>query len=526
MLNLGSLLETTARDHPDKTAVIFGAERQNYRQLNEAANRVAGGLKGLGVLPGQTVALMCPNVPEFPAAYYGTLKAGAVVVPFSPLSKAREVAYHLEDSGAVALLAYEAFAGEAWAGFQQVESCWQMVVIAARPSASAAETYPGSMTLAQLTLDRPGEFDCVQTASGDTAVILYTSGTTGKAKGAELSHSNLVLNALVSRDMMGVSSEDVILFAAPAFHSTGQSLVMNNVVLNGAAASMIMRWDPRAALDLIVRDRVSLLVGAPTLYWSLLNGLAQSGLDPKTVRASLRLAVCGGASMPADVLRGVEEKLGIPTLEGYGLSEATAAVCINHRHRPRKLGSIGTPVWGIEMRCVDANDRPVPAGVPGEILIRGHNVMNGYHRRPEDTSRVLRGGWLHTGDVGRTDDEGYFYVVDRLTDVINRAGYNVYPREVEDVLMSHPAVGLAAVIGVPAEGIGEDVMAVVQLKSGTHVTEDELMAFGKANLAAYKYPRLVKLVPALPLTASGKVHKTVLRAEVRQGLVPPKRDRS
>ncbi len=516
MLNLSIVLEESTRRHPQKTAVVFGDTRLSYAQLNGAASQVASALQKLGIGKGDKVALSCPNLPYFPIVYYGILKAGAVVVPLNVLFKRREIAYHLADSDAKAYFCFQGtpelpMGQEGWAGFQEVAECAHFFTITADPA--APPPVKGTQTLGMLMGGQNPVFDTVQTMPDDTAVILYTSGTTGQPKGAELTHFNVFFNAVISAQILTAEPEDVALVVLPLFHSFGQVVLMNCAMYFGGTCVLLPRFDPEAVLTTMQREGVTLFAGVPTMYWALLHHPPSGQYDLPTIAARLRMCASGGAALPVEVLRAFEEKFKVPILEGYGLSETSPVASFNHPDRERKPGSIGTPIWGVEMKVVDVNDREVPVGETGEIVIRGHNVMKGYYKRPEINAEVLRGGWFHSGDVARRDEDGYFYIVDRIKDMIIRGGFNVYPREIEEVLMTHPAVSLAAVIGVPHKQYGEEIKAFIILKEGAQLTAAELIQWAKENMADYKYPRLIAFRDRLPMTATGKILKRELREE-------------
>jgi long-chain acyl-CoA synthetase len=416
------------------------------------------------------------------------------VVPMNPLLKSREVSYYLGDSGAKVVIAWHAAAGEAAKGAADAGA--QMI---------AAETPDLSGLLEQISAapDRAARGDL------DDAVILYTSGTTGRPKGAELTHAGLVSNAEISsRTLFDVSPDDVIMGCLPLFHVFGLTCGLNVSVAAAATLTLLPRFDPAKALDIIQRDRVTIFEGVPTMYAAMLH---LPDADPAQA-ATLQLCASGGAAMPVEILRGFEEKFGCIVLEGYGLSETSPVASFNHPNRVRKPGSIGTPIEGVEMRLVDDDWNTVPEGEIGEIAIRGHNVMKGYWNKPEATAEVMTAdGWFRTGDMARVDADGYYFIVDRKKDLIIRGGYNVYPREIEEVLHEHPAVAEVAVIGIPDANLGEEVGAAVALKPGASATPDELRAFAKSRIAAYKYPRQVWLVDALPKGPTGKI----LRREVQ-----------
>ncbi len=403
-------------------------------------------------------------------------------------------------------------AEEGLAGFDQTPGCEHFWVLTSAPG--GANPCPGRPTFTEL-IDQPPTFDTVQRRPDDTAVILYTSGTTGRPKGAELSHSNLVLNAMVARDVSDVTADDVQLVVLPLFHSFGQTSQLNSGFLAGCTLVFLPRFDAEDALRTFQEENVTIFCGVPTMYWGLVNCANCDKYDLEKIRSTLRLGISGGAAMPVELLHTFEKKFGITILEGYGLSETSPVATFNRSKEQRKIGSIGLPVWGVEVRVVDEDMNDTPIGEPGEIVIRGHNIMKGYYRRPTETEEAFRGGWFHTGDVGRRDEDGFFYVVDRTKDMILRGGFNVYPREVEEVLMQHPAVSLAAVIGVPDGVYGEEVKAYVVPAPWAKITEEELIAWAKREMAGYKYPRQVEFRESLPMTATGKILKTELRKELQ-----------
>ena len=523
-LNLAHLLDYTAKITPDREALVIALPRGpvslTYAQFSAMAAQAANGLRAIGVQPGDHVALSCPNTPHFAVAYFAILRAGAVVVPLNVLLKPREVAYHLQDSDAVAMMVFEGtaelpMAQMARAACDLTASCRQLIVMTVDPAATSP--VERSMTLGQIMNGQPTVCETYPTRPGDTAVMLYTSGTTGQPKGAELSHLNMTMNAIASRDIMlplllhGVESQNVTLVTLPLFHSTGQTTQMNAGVAGGYRLVLLPRFDAGAVLQAFERERINCWVGVPTMYWALLHYAREHHIDTGKAAASLRLCVSGGAPMPVALMKEFEGAFGVRILEGYGLSETAPVVCFNQVFRPSKPGTVGQPIFACEVRVVDAEDHPLPTGEAGEIVVRGHNVMTGYYKRPADTAEALRGGWFHTGDVGVLDADGFLAIVDRKKDMVLRGGMNVYPREIEDVLMTHPAVSLAAVIGVPDDRLGEEVKAFIVRRPGQSLTETELIDWCKEQLAAYKYPRFVEFRDALPMGGTGKVLKRELR---------------
>jgi long-chain acyl-CoA synthetase len=487
--NLALNMIDSAKRGAEQPAVRLDDTVLSYGALDDLTARVAGLLRARGVQPGDRVGLMLPNVPQFAVAYYGILRSGAIVVPMNVLLKRREVAFYLGDPGAKLVFAWHEFAAEAEAG-------------AAEAGAESIIVRPGEFE--QLLAGAAPVREVADKVGSDTAVILYTSGTTGRPKGAELTHANLRRNVEVMVRIFSIGPEDVVLGALPLFHAFGQTCALNAAIAAGGCLSLIARFDAGTALEIIERDRVNVFEGVPTMYSAL---LARADADEHDV-SSLRLCVSGGAALPVEVLRAFEERFGCIVLEGYGLSETSPVASFNHPDRERKPGSIGTPIDGVEMKLVDETGAGAPAGEVGEIAIRGHNVMKSYWQRPDATAEVISvDGWFRTGDLARIDEEGYYFIVDRKKELIIRGGYNVYPREIEEVLYEHPAVHECAVIGIPHPSLGEEVGAAVALKPGADATPDELRAYVKGQVAAYKYPRHVWLVSELPKGPTGKILK-------------------
>jgi len=513
MLNLSILLEDSARNVPERVAVICGETKLTYAEINARANQVANALREIGIEKDDKVALSCPNLPFFPIIYYGILKTGAVVVPINVLMKGREIAYHLADSDAKAYFCFQGAAdlpmGEyGFEGFKQTEKCEHFILINQNPAEKSP--FENTKTFAEFIGNQPTEFETIDTNPDDTAVILYTSGTTGQPKGAELTHLNVVLNARLSDTMYPKHPHDVALIALPLFHSFGQVVQMNAGFYNRATLVLLPRFTPEAALAEMEKNNVTFFAGVPTMYWALLNYPDADKFDLAKIAANLRLCNSGGSPMPVEVLHGFEKKFNTKIIEGYGLSE-TSPVAVFNKLENARAGSVGFPVWGIQIRVVDENGNDVKAGELGEIVIRGHNIMKGYYKRPEATAAAIKNGWFHSGDIGRIDAEGFIYIADRVKDMILRGGFNVYPRELEEVLMTHEAVSLVAVIGVPHEENGEEVKAFIVLKPNANANETEIVEWCKTNMASYKYPRVVEFRETLPMTATGKILKRELR---------------
>jgi long-chain acyl-CoA synthetase len=479
-MNLARMLDEAARQYPERPAVRLDDLVITYAQLDDLSARAADWLRERGVARGDRVGIMLPNVAQFPVLYYGVLRAGGTVVPMNPLLKAREIEHYLGDSGAKLVFATANAAAEA-----------QTAAAAVGAEAVAVD----ADTLTEIAA-RPSSAEIAARADDDTAVILYTSGTTGSPKGAELTHANLHRNAVVATTtLLDLGPDDVVMGCLPLFHSFGQTCGLNAAVAAGACLTLIPRFDPVTALKVIERDRVTVFEGVPTMYVAMLHAGAEVA-DTST----LRLAISGGAALPVEVLRGFEQTFDTVVLEGYGLSETSPVASFNTPTQ-RKPGSIGIPVAGVELKLVDVE------GEVGEIAIRGHNVMKGYWERPDASMAAIRDGWFHTGDMARRDADGFYFIVDRKKDLIIRGGFNVYPREIEEVLYEHPAVLEAAVVGTPHPTHGEEVVAAVALRPDAAATPDELREYVKARVAPYKYPRHVWLVDALPKGPTGKVLK-------------------
>jgi long-chain acyl-CoA synthetase len=487
-VNLVSILTESAAREPGHVALKLDDAEVTYGQLDAASALMAGLLAEKGISPGDRVGIMLPNVPYFAVCYYGVLRAGGIVVPMNVLLKRREVAFYLRDPEAKLLLAWHGFADDAQTGAQ--DAGVEYVLVA-----------PGEFE--QLLAAAQPRPDVAGTDDSDTAVILYTSGTTGTPKGAELTHANLKRNCEIARGLFDLGPDAVTLGALPLFHSFGQTCGLNATIVGGGTLTLIPRFDPRKALAIIARDRVTVFEGVPTMYSAMLHDPEAAGSDTST----LVCCASGGAAMPVELMRGFEQAFDCKVLEGYGLSETSPVASFNHPDRERKPGSIGTPIEGVEMKVVDDEGRDLPAGEVGEIVIRGHNVMKGYWNRPDATAEAIRAGWFHTGDMARIDGDGYFFIVDRKKDMIIRGGYNVYPREIEEILYEHPAVREVAVVGVPHDELGEEIGAAVALKDGAEATPDELRDHVKGQVAAYKYPRIVWMVEDLPKGPTGKILK-------------------
>ena len=523
VLNLASIVSHHARLAPQKEAVVWNDVRLTYGQLEAMSNQVANALTELGVGHGDKVALNCPNLPFFPVIYYGIMKTGAAVVPICVLFKPREIEYHLRDSDAKAIFVFEGTddlpMGESTkAAFDAVDSCRDLIVITKSPAQKSP--LDGHRTIYEFIAGQPATYETFPTRPDDTCAILYTSGTTGQPKGAELTHFNIMSNVTTTWNThlpvldFTDGEQTTVLITLPLFHTTGQTVQMNTNIFGGSRVVLLPRFDPGAVIETMMSEKVNFWVGVPTMYWALIRYVEETGFDVARIKETMKVCTSGGAPMPVEVMKAFEEKFGVRVLEGYGLSETSPLVCFNHFEKPSKPGTVGQPIFGVDVRCFDDDDNEVPPGTRGEVVIRGANVMKGYYKRPDATAEAFRGGWFHSGDIGVMDEDGYLSIVDRKKDMILRGGYNVYPRELEEQIMTHPAVSLCAVIGVPDERMGEEVKAFVVLKQGAELTESAFVDWCRDQFAANKYPRSVEFRDSLPIGGTGKIFKRGLREEV------------
>jgi long-chain acyl-CoA synthetase len=498
-MNVANNVERSARHFPDRPAIVFGDATLTYAALDAAVNRTAHALRRLGVDRGDRVALFLPNIPEFAITYLAAQKLGAIAVSVNVMLTAEELRYVVEDSGAKVLLTTAALwpqarplAGELPA-LQHTVIC-EGAVEGQRTLAELAGAEPPALRAADLDRDAP-------------SAILYTSGTTGRQKGATLSHGNVVSNMYAVQHCLRTTPDDRLLLFLPLFHCFGQNFVMNAGLNAGATLVLHRRFDPQAVLASVEKDGVTIFLAVPTVYIALLN----AGVPAERL-AGVRLFFSAAATLPVDVAGQWRARFGRSIQEGYGLTETSPFASFNHEHEHRP-GSVGTPIENVEMKIVDENGMPVPAGSWGEIVIRGPNVMLGYWNRPQETARAVQGGWFRTGDIAYEDEAGYFHLVDRSKDMINSAGLKIWPREVEEVRYRHPAVGECAVVGVPDPLKGEAVKAFIALRRDARLTEEEALAFCRAHMATYKVPRAVQFVAELPKSATGKILKRVLREQ-------------
>jgi len=501
-MTLPELLRRSAAAHPEKASLIAGSRVLTYRALREEALRLAAVLRGLGLRHGERVVMMLPNAPEFVVAYFAIQEAGGTVVPVNTLFKPDEVRHLLQDSGAplaVTLRTFYPTVREAAGG------------LAGRPRILVLDGEEGALSAPDLTLAegmRHAQQTPAEAPAAEVAACLYTSGTTGRPKGALLTHANILANIASFGQVIRCAPEDVFCCVLPMFHSFAATVMTLFPISVGATVVVEPRFAPESLLRTLSERRCTFFAGVPAMY-ALLASLP----DVRADLSALRLCVSGGAPLPVEVLHRFEGRYGIPIYEGYGPTECSPALTVNPPSGKRKVGSVGLPLPGVEIRVVDEGGRPVGTGEVGEVTAKGPNVMLGYLNRPAETAAVLRDGWFYTGDLGRLDEEGYLTIVDRKKDMLIVGGLNVYPREVEAVLEAHPAVAEAAVIGVPDPVKGEEPLAFVALRAGQAASGQDLLRSLRARLAAFKVPKRIIFLEALPRNATGKVLKHVLKSQ-------------
>ena len=503
MFNLASNLESAAASFPEREAIVFEGKRWSYAEVEEQARRVAGGLYRAGIREGDHVALVCPNRPEFVACYFGILKVGAVVVCVSALLKAREIAYQLEHSDAMAMIAYGGgdmeIGHHAREAFEEIGACRRAWFI-------GMESYD------ELIGDGGEGFESASVAGEATAVILYTSGTTGHPKGAELSHANIIMNVMVmARVKPPLEEGGKTLIALPLFHVMAQTCAMHLAIYNAMTIVLVQRFRAAEVIRLMLEEGITGLHGVPTMYRAILDCDDVTEAEKTMLTGQLESFSAGGASLLPELQKECMETYSVNMSNGYGATETSPASCFHQTSGAIPLGSIGTAAWGVRLKIVDGAGGEVPAGEVGELLVRGHCVMKGYYKDPKATAEVIRDGWYHTGDLARMDEKGHVFIVGRKKDLIIRGGFNVYPADVEGVLLEHPAISQVAVVGVPDPVYGEEVKAFVTTRPGSSLDAADLVSWARNEMAAHKYPRLVEFRESLPLGPTGKVLKRMLR---------------
>lgn len=509
-MNLSSRLAEVAQQLPHKEAYVYEGERRTYGELNAAISKFASGLRSIGIQKGDHIALLLGNSPYFVIGLYGALRAGATVIPINPIYTPDEISYILNNGDVKAVIGLDLLIPL----FVKMEALLpnvEHVIVCETPQGKEQGiSLTGKMkSFTELLLSGDAHYEGPELADDDVAVILYTSGTTGKPKGAMLTHRNLYSNAQDTANYLKINGEDRVIAALPMFHVFCLTVALNAPLMNGGTVLIVPKFSPAKIFQIAREEKATIFAGVPTMY----NFLYQHEEGKAEDLQTLRLCISGGASMPVALLKNFEQKFKVIVSEGYGLSEASPVTCFNPLDRPRKPGSIGTSIMNVENKVVNEFGEEVPVGEVGELVVRGPNVMKGYYKMPEETAHTIRNGWLYTGDLAKMDEEGYFYIVDRKKDMIIVGGYNVYPREVEEVLYSHPDVVEAAVIGVPDPNFGEAVKCFV-VSRNLNLTEEQLIEYCREHLAKYKVPSSIEFLEELPKNTTGKILRRALKEQL------------
>jgi long-chain acyl-CoA synthetase len=510
-LNLSLQLELTSSIHANKPAYYFMDQPTTYTELNAMVTKFASGLSELGVQKGDHIALLLGNSPHFIIAYYGAMRLGATVIPVNPIYTPDEIGYILHNGDVKAVIALDLLSPLVEAVHDKLNSVEHFIICDSKGS-DEIPSYPYEKMKSFTKVISTGinTFVGPEINEEDVAVILYTSGTTGKPKGAMLTHKNLYSNARDTADYLGMDQTDRVVTTLPMFHVFCLTVALNAPLISGATLLIVPKFSPAEIFRLVKKYEATIFAGVPTMY----NFLYQFPEETATDFSTVRLCISGGSSLPVALLHNFENKFNVVISEGYGLSEASPVTCFNPHDRPRKAGSIGTSIINVENKIVNELGEDLPVGEVGELAVRGPNVMKGYYKMPEETEAVLRNGWLHTGDLAKMDEEGYFYIVDRKKDMIIVGGFNVYPREVEEVLYNHPSVIEVAVVGIPDPNQGEAVQAFVVTKDPS-LTTDAVRAYCAHHLAKYKLPVSIEFLEELPKNTTGKILRRSLKSQVQ-----------
>jgi len=516
-MNLSSQLHETAKLFSAKTAYHFMGQSTTYAELDGAVTKFASGLEKLGVKQGDHIGLLLGNSPHFVIGLYGALRLGATVIPINPIYTPDEIGYILNNGDVKVVVALDLLLPLAEKMHQFLPKVENFIMCETQPGSDSSQfekvLSPSTKMKSFTSVLQSGDlnFKGPELLDDDTALILYTSGTTGKPKGAMLSHKNLYSNAKDTGDYLHINDQDRVITTLPMFHVFCLTVALNAPLMNGATLLIVPKFSPKEIFRLGKEYEPTVFAGVPTMY----NFLYQYPEGDTDDLKSLRLCISGGAAMPVALLNNFEKKFNVVVSEGYGLSESSPVTCFNPLDRPRKAGSIGMSILNVENRVVDELGEEVPVGVVGELIVRGPNVMKGYYKMPEETAATLRNGWLYTGDLAKMDEDGYFYIVDRKKDMVIVGGYNVYPREVEEILYDHPDVVEAAVLGVPDPNFGEAVKCYVVSKN-PNLTEKDLLDYCSQHLAKYKVPSSIEFLEELPKNTTGKILRRALKEQVKQ----------
>lgn len=504
-MNLVESIRQNALKQPDRRAYHFAGSDATYSEFVQQVECFAAGLQTLGIKKGDHVAFLLGNTPHYLISLYATMTIGAVAIPINPMYTQDEISYIIGNGDVKAVILLDSLLPLVEAGDMLFPGVHTYILCETAGNANGGVSVKGKVHWFSEMMDASKRLEPVSLAQDEVAIILYTSGTTGQKKGAMLTHANLYSNARDVGQFFGMTAEDRVIATLPLFHVFALTVVVNAPLVQGAAVLLAPRFSPGDIYELSRSQNATVFAGVPTMF----NFLHQYVGNPEDF-SSLRLAISGGAPMPIRVLFDFEEKFNIQVSEGYGLSEASPVTCFNPIDRERKAGSIGASIPNVENKVVDEQGKEVPIGEVGELIVKGPNVMKGYYKMPKETAEAIKDGWLYTGDLAKTDEDGYFYIVDRKKDMINVGGYKVYPREVEEVLFTHPSVLEAAVVGFPDVNLGETVRAFVVLKDKA-ATEEALREFCAQHLVKYKVPSAIDVLEELPKSSTGKILRRAFR---------------
>jgi len=500
MESMAELFKRCIHDYKSHVAMVWNGNSVTFADFGEAVLRLANAFQNLGLGKGDRVVIMLPNIPQFPIVCFATLLIGAVAVPINIMLKYREIAFLLDDCEAKTVVAWDGFSGEVLRAVGGMETLQHVIFL-------GDQKFENTRDLTELISSGTAQDIKMEVPGDEVALVLYTSGVTGRPKGAQIAHNAIIYHVLEMKDIFRFTSEDKFLAVHPLFHPMGQAMVMNTALCSGAPLILQPRFHPGDALKSIQDYKITVFLGVPSMYRLIMNFPSVEKID----LSSLRYAISGGSSFPDDLMEQFEEVFKVPVLQGYGLSEAFSFVTVNQMKRGRRKGSVGLPLHGMEVKILNDDDQEVSIDEVGEIALRGPTVMKGYLNRPEASAIALRNGWLHTGDLGRVDFEGYLHLVDRKNDVIIKSGFKIFPREIEAVLEGLPHIQEVAVIGVPDEEVGEEIKACVVLKPGAQITSGEIQEYCREKMAPYKSPKIVRFYRELPQTPTGKILKEELR---------------
>jgi long-chain acyl-CoA synthetase len=500
METMVELFEQCIKDYRSNIAMVWNGHNVSFSDFGEAVLRLGNAFINLGLGKGDRIMIMLPNIPQFPIVYYATLLIGALAVPINIMLKSREISFLLDDCEAKTIVAWDGFAGEVLRAVGGMETLQHVIFL-------GDQKFENTTDLTELISSGTAEPIHVDVANDEVALVLYTSGVAGRPKGAQISHSAVIFHVLEIKDIFRFTCDDKFLAVHPLFHPMGQAILMNTCLCSGAPLILQPRFHPGDALKTIQDEKITVFLGVPSMYRLILNYPSVEKFDV----ASLRYAISGGSSFPENLMDQFEDVFKVPMLQGYGLSEAYSFVTVNQMKRGRRKGSVGLPLHNVEVKIFDDDDQEVAIDEVGEIVLQGPTVMKGYLNRPETTAIAMRNGWLHTGDLGHIDFDGYLHLVDRKHDVIIKGGFKIFPREIEAVLEALPHIQEVAVIGVPDEEMGEEIKACVVLKPGAQITSGEIQEYCKEKMAPYKSPKIVRFYRELPQTPTGKILKEELR---------------